>query len=89
MDIVPYSLVATADGCTFIAGHNKVGLQRNGFSDEDVSAIKKMYRLLFRSGLSLEEAKAQILSQMPENDIKKRMVDFLNNSQRGLLRTRI
>jgi len=89
MDIVPYSLVGMADGNTFIAGHNKVGLQRNGFSDEDVSAIKKMYKLLFRSELTLEDAKAQICAQLPENDTRKRMSDFLDKSQRGLLRMRI
>ena len=89
MDIVPYSLVAIADGSTFIAGHNKVGLERNGFTNEDVSAIKKMYKLLFRSGLTLEDAKAKIVSQMSDDDIRKRMLEFLNKSQRGLLRTRV
>jgi UDP-N-acetylglucosamine acyltransferase len=89
MDVVPYSLVGMSDGNTFIAGHNKVGLQRNGFSEDDVSAIKKMHRLLFRSGLTLEEAKAKIAEELPQNDVSKRMLDFIDKSQRGLLRTRI
>jgi UDP-N-acetylglucosamine acyltransferase len=88
MDVVPYSLVGAANGDSFIAGHNKVGLERNEFSDEDVSEIKKMYKFLFRKGLSLEEAKASIIAEIPQNDISKRILDFLEKSQRGLLRTR-
>jgi len=88
MDILPYSLVGMADGNTFIAGHNKVGLQRNGFTEEDVSEIKKMHKFLFRSGFTLEEARAKISEELPENDVSKRILDFLDKSQRGLLRTR-
>ena len=89
MDVVPYSLVGMSDGNTFVAGHNKVGLQRNGFSEADVSAIKKMHKLLFRSGLTLEEAKIKIAEELPQNDVSKRMLDFVGKSKRGLLRTRI
>lgn len=89
MDIVPYSLVGMSDGNTFIAGHNKVGLERNGFSAEDVSEIKKMYKILFRKGLPLETAVATIKAELPENAVTKRVLDLIEKSQRGLLRMRI
>jgi len=89
MDVVPYSLVGMSDGNTFIAGHNKVGLERNGFSAEDVSAIKKAHKIIFRKGLSLEDAKAAIEAEFPENAVCKRVSDFIEKSQRGLLRMRI
>ena len=89
MDIAPYSLVGMADGNTFIAGHNKVGLQRNGFSQDEVSDIKKMHKILFRSKLSLEEAKAKITEELPADEVRQRVLDFIESSQRGLLRMRI
>jgi UDP-N-acetylglucosamine acyltransferase len=88
MDIVPYSLVGTSGGDTFIAGHNKVGLERNNFSIEDVSKIKKTYKLLFRSNLSLEDAKDAIAKEVGRNLISQNILDFIEKSQRGLLRIR-
>jgi len=89
MDIVPYSLVGVAGGNTFIAGHNKVGLERNGFTTEDVSAIKKMYKILFRKGLIIEDAKAAIIAELPKNAVSQRVLDLIEKSQRGLMRMRI
>jgi UDP-N-acetylglucosamine acyltransferase len=88
MDILPYSLVGNAAGNAFIAGHNKVGLERNGFSAEDVSAIKKMYKIIFRKGLTLENAKVEIETELPKNAVSQRILDFVEKSQRGLLRMR-
>jgi UDP-N-acetylglucosamine acyltransferase len=88
MDIVPYSLIGTADGETFVAGHNKVGLERNGFSADDISKIKKIYKLLFFRELSVSEAKKQILNEVGQNTISQRVLDFIEKSQRGLLRVR-
>ena len=88
MDIIPYSLVGTANGEPFIAGHNKVGLERNGFDAQDISKIKKMYKLLFFRGFSLTEAKERILSEVGQDAVSQRVLDFLEKSQRGLLRVR-
>ena len=88
MDVVPYSLVGVSDGNAFIAGHNKVGLERNGFSAEDVSAIKKMYKIIFRKGLTLENAKSAIEAELPKNAVSERVLNFIEKSQRGLLRMR-
>lgn len=88
MDIVPYSLVGAANGDAFVAGHNKVGLERNGFSSDDVSEIKKIYKLLFRSGFSLEDAKSRIAEEVGQNEISCCVLNFLEKSQRGLLRMR-
>lgn len=89
MDIVPYSLVGYGDRSTFIAGHNKVGLERNGFSAEEVSKIKKIYRIIFRKGLSIDDAKALIKSEFSQDKICACVLDFIEKSQRGLLRMRI
>ena len=40
-----------------------MGLQRAGFSDEDISQLKRAYRLLYRSGLKLKQALDRILTE--------------------------
>lgn len=52
-DVLPYALVDEAGD---IAGINRVGLKRAEFSREDIHAIREVYRVLFDSGLSREEA---------------------------------
>jgi UDP-N-acetylglucosamine acyltransferase len=88
MDIVPYSLVGGTKWDAFVAGHNNIGLERNGFSQEDVSAIKKMYKIIFRKGLTLEAAKEEIEAQLPKNEVSERVLNLIEKSQRGLLRMR-
>jgi UDP-N-acetylglucosamine acyltransferase len=68
-------------------GLNLVGLKRAGFSLADISALKKAYRLLFRSGLKLEEALARIESDGPTRHTRE-LVAFIRASQRGICRPR-
>ncbi len=88
MDVVPYALVGGNGDSAFIASINKVGLERNGFTKEQASIIKKAYRILFRKGLSLDEATAQILSDFPESKEVAFLVDFISKSERGITRMR-
>jgi UDP-N-acetylglucosamine acyltransferase len=62
-----------------------VGLKRAGFSLAQVSAIKKAYRLLYRSGLKLDEALAKIENELPDENTLH-LVRFVRNSQRGICR---
>lgn len=84
MDVPPY---CTAQGDRAeLAGLNVVGLQRHGFSEEQLSRIKEAYKVLFRSKLVLAEAVARLKEEMgghPEIDY---LVDFVNQSKRGLTR---
>ena len=58
-DIVPYAIVQ-GDRAK-VVGLNLTGLKRRGFSSEALANIKKMYKLVFRSNLKLEEAVAKPL----------------------------
>ncbi|WP_375772665.1 acyl-ACP--UDP-N-acetylglucosamine O-acyltransferase [Archangium gephyra] len=84
MDVAPY---CTAQGDRAeLAGLNVVGLQRHGFSEEQIGRIKEAYKILFRSKLQLAEALAQLKAEMggqPEIDY---LVDFVSQSKRGLTR---
>ncbi len=66
-------------------GLNLVGLRRAGFSREDVSPLKKAYRILYRSGLKLEEALERIEREIP-TEHTLHLVRFVRGSKRGISR---
>jgi UDP-N-acetylglucosamine acyltransferase len=86
MDVVPFSLVASDGGTGYVTGLNKVGLERRGFTKDDLSVLKKAYKFLFRKGLSLDEAKSSISSQLGNNKHLLDLLSFVEKSERGLLR---
>lgn len=57
-DVPPY---VTVDGGTSrVVGLNRIGLRRNGFSDEQMTQLKAAYRLMYRSGLTWTEVIAAL-----------------------------
>ncbi|MDR0564934.1 MAG: acyl-ACP--UDP-N-acetylglucosamine O-acyltransferase [Azoarcus sp.] len=67
-------------------GINSEGLRRRGFSPEAISMIKKAYRILYRSNLSLAQAREQI-TELAESQTEIRLLaDFIGVSGRGLVR---
>ena len=84
MDVPPY---CTAQGDRAeLAGLNVVGLQRHGFTEDQIGRIKEAYKILFRSKLQLAEAMERLKAEMggqPEIDY---LVDFVSQSKRGLTR---
>ena len=67
-------------------GINSEGLRRRGFSAERIMMIKKAYRLLYKSGLRLNEATESLIDLANgENDVL-RMVDFIQESKRSIVR---
>jgi UDP-N-acetylglucosamine acyltransferase len=73
-----------------VRGVNAEGLRRRGFDATRLGAIKQMHRLLYRQGLTLEQASraiAQLIDEIPEAaDDARRMLDFLSNARRGIVR---
>jgi len=82
-DVPPYSMVA-GDRAR-LAGVNEIGLQRRGFSAEKIAAIKAATRTLFFSKLLREEAIAKTLDEYGELAEVRRLVDFIKNSERGVV----
>ena len=81
-DIPPYCM-ANGQGARFV-GLNVVGLRRNGFSQQQRNHIKHAYRLLFRSGMSRSDA-LKAIGTLPESPEIKHILEFLDNSKRGLI----
>jgi UDP-N-acetylglucosamine acyltransferase len=63
---------------------NKVGLDRNGVTEETQNALKQAYRILFRDGLTIPNALARIESELPGSVELKHLVHFARSSERGL-----
>ena len=68
-------------------GINSEGLRRRGFPAETISEIRRAYKLLYRSGLTLEEARAAIGERVQECPELELLLDFLSStSQRSIIR---
>lgn len=87
-DVPPFM---TVDGNPLaVRGFNIEGLRRRGFTAERIAAVKQMHRLLYRSSMTFEQARAAIAALAPAlpeaaGDIAT-MGDFLARSTRGIAR---
>jgi len=85
LDIPPYMLSSGSRAKLF--GLNAVGLKRHHFSEETLKALKKAYRIVFRSGLTLEKAMKKVgeddIFQIPE---VQHLLQFIQHSKRGICR---
>ena len=84
-DIPPYMMAAGSRARLY--GLNTVGLKRFNFSEKAIRALKKAYRIIFRSSLTLEKA----LKQIGEDEIYQtqevqHLLHFIQQSKRGITR---
>jgi UDP-N-acetylglucosamine acyltransferase len=83
-DLPPY--VRAAGNMARPYGINSKGLLRRGFAPDKINAIKRAYRTLYRSSLSLEDARAQLESQAAACGEVREFVEFLGRTKRGIIR---
>jgi UDP-N-acetylglucosamine acyltransferase len=67
-------------------GVNTEGLKRRGFTPEQVQNVRRAYRTLYRSGLSLEDAKKKLAEMATESDEIEPLVKFLASVGRTIIR---
>lgn len=83
-DVPPYVLVSGQPGEPH--GINSNGLKRRDFSEDQIKNIKKAYRILYKSGLKLLEAKLEI-GKLAENNTEIRLFnDFFECCERSIIR---
>jgi len=63
---------------------NKVGMERNGISEEAQSAMKLCYKILFREGLTISNAVAKIEKEVATLPEVLHLVNFVRTSERGI-----
>ena len=83
-DVPPYVMVAGSPGEP--KGVNGEGLKRRGFTPAQITNIKGAYRVLYRSGLKLTEATAELARLATEQPEVRAFVDFLPRVTRSLVR---
>lgn len=83
-DIPPYVTAAGYDAKPH--GINSEGLKRRGFTPETMLQLKRAYKTLYKSSLTLEEAKLKLAEQQKECKEIGLLLDFLNTSTRGIVR---
>jgi len=67
-------------------GINAEGLKRRDFSKDNIRNLKEAYKILYRSGLRLAEAREQLAALVPEQPELSLLVEFIDGSERGLIR---
>lgn len=83
-DIPPY-VIAAGDRAK-LHGLNSVGLKRHGFSQETLSSLKKAYRIIFRIGLTLNEAIERVKAEVEQVPEVNDLIRFIKSSKRGITR---
>lgn len=82
LDVPPFMLAHGVRGKLF--GPNLIGLRRNGFESTDCKALKKAYKIIFRSGQTKEKGLAQVEEEIQGVKAVDRLVAFIRESKNGV-----
>jgi UDP-N-acetylglucosamine acyltransferase len=83
-DIPPYVTVSGNPASPH--GINSEGLKRRGFSSDAILEIRRAYKTLYKSGLSLQEAKDALFSKVEAHAELGPFLEFISGSKRGIVR---
>ena len=87
-DVLPYSLTSIArDNHAY--GLNKVGLERRGFTPEQLKELRSAYRLLCNGKMNVSQALEELRGRIVKGDAGEHvryLVEFAAKSERGVIR---
>ena len=83
-DIPPY-IIAGREPLSFF-GINSIGLNRRGFTPEQIHTIQEAYRLIYQSNLNTTQALDRIEATMPQSAERDAIVTFIRNATRGIIK---
>ena len=83
-DVPPYVMVSGNPAS--VHGLNAEGLKRRGFDTDRLGTLRKAYRVLYRSGLVLEQAKQELAEMAQGSEDIQLLIDFLQQQTRGIVR---
>jgi UDP-N-acetylglucosamine acyltransferase len=67
-------------------GTNSEGLRRRGFAPDDITAVRRAYKTLYREGRTLDDARAALAEAVKVSPVIAPLVDFLAEPGRGIIR---
>jgi UDP-N-acetylglucosamine acyltransferase len=83
-DVLPYVIISGQD--TTVYGINTVGLKRRGVSSSAVDILRRAYKIVFRKGLTVQEALVDLEALLLDCPEVSLMIDSLKQSTRGIVR---
>jgi UDP-N-acetylglucosamine acyltransferase len=83
-DIPPY-VIAAREPIAY-CGINSVGLNRRGFTPEQIHTIQETYRLIYQGGMIVSQALERIEAEIPASPERDLILSFVRNSTRGIVR---
>jgi len=69
-----------------VYGANRVGLERRGFTSDQIEPLQNAFRILTRSGLNTSQALAKIEEQIPSTPELAELLEFIKDSDRGFIK---
>ncbi|MBK8848042.1 MAG: acyl-ACP--UDP-N-acetylglucosamine O-acyltransferase [Bacteroidetes bacterium] len=83
-DVPPYTMSAH-EPLSYI-GINAVGLRRRGYTNDDITSIHNIYRIVFEEKHTSKKAIELINTNLPESKFRSEIVKFISDSQRGIMK---
>jgi UDP-N-acetylglucosamine acyltransferase len=83
-DVPPYTTAAGHYASLY--GLNLIGLRRRGFTEETIAALKKAYKIFFRSSLTVAKAIERARAEVPDLPEVRTFIEFIEQSKRGVTR---
>jgi len=81
-DVPPF--VKAAGNPLQVVGLNTVGLERHGFDEDRRLALKRAYRIVFRSGLNVSQALTRLRAEFRGDEDVRTLIEFIERSERGI-----
>lgn len=82
---VPSFMIADGNPAD-VRGINKVGLERRGFEDASIRALRGCYKLLYREKLNVPQALTAIKERYADDLLVQQLIHFVESSERGIIR---
>ena len=83
-DIPPY-IKAAREPLSFI-GINSIGLRRRGFTEEKITEIQNIYRILFQKNNNNSQAVIKIEAELKSSPERDEITSFVRHSGRGIMK---
>ena len=83
-DVLPFATIVS-ERETKTHGINATGLQRRGFSSDEIKALRRAFKILAQTQLNNDQALAKIAEELPASPHLERIHDFVRSSTRGFV----
>lgn len=84
-DVLPFSTIASAREVN-VYGANRTGLERRGFTAEQIEPLQNAFRILTRTGLNTSQALSRVEDELPQTREIAELLQFIRDSKHGFIK---